>query len=163
MWRHFQAQQEAIFAYKTGQTQQKLHIKPTENITTKEYKHLNLYTKTKKQHVSLHRNERSGDKTPSKIQKQGLATTSATISHIITFCRCVTAQLWYLGPIKSQPRETKYERVCCYCRFYRVFHSGCRLSAVAVTALSRLIIQNPLLLNDNHHFGADYSTAFCLF
>ena len=41
--------------------------------------------------------------------------------------------------------------------------SLCRLSAVAVTALSRLIIQNPVLLNDNHRFGADYSTAFCLF
>ncbi|WP_219598929.1 hypothetical protein, partial [Aeromonas salmonicida] len=108
-------------------------------------------------------NERSGDKTPSKIQKQGLAPTTTTISHKITFCRCVTAQLWYLGPIKSQPRETKYERVCCYCRFYRVFHSGCRLSAVPVTALSRLIIQNPVSLNDNHRFGADYSTAFCLF
>ena len=81
------------------------------------------------------------DKTATKLQKHSNTSPPSEFNNINTFfigipCHCGIL----VSSSVSQGRQNN-ERVRCYRRFYRVFHSGCRLSALAGTALRRLIGQ----------------------
>lgn len=78
------------------------------------------------------------DKTAKGLQKQRLHYQEEHKAHFYQLNPCFKLLLWYLDLINQQPGEKKDERVCCYRCFYRVFHPGCCLSALAVTALSRI-------------------------
>ncbi|MEG0010454.1 MAG: hypothetical protein RR721_03200 [Aeromonas sp.] len=107
-------------------------------------KHNLLYIKKKSVNPSTHicTHRRKDDKTPTKIQKRTVTSQALYICHIIAFFIVLPDQYGILVSSKVSKGRQNNERVRCYRRFYRVFHSGCRLSALAGAALSRLIDQN---------------------